>query len=144
MVEALFVADDLDRHGLTGAVVTALQDLTKRALAEDAHDLVPVGEVVALDDQVVPSIVVVPVVEADVVELGHLLLAALADAVDGRVLGDLAALVVGKIVVVLLDRSCKGGGRREVSFSVEFLLSEGLKGHLPRGVVAGVGSVGSG
>lgn len=124
MVEALLVADDLDRHGLTGAVVTALQDLAERTLAEDAHDLVPVGEVVALDDQVVASIVVVPVVEADVVKLGHLLLAALADAVDGRVVGDLAALVVGEVVVVLLDCSCKGGGRREVNFSVEFLLIE--------------------
>jgi hypothetical protein len=103
VVEALLVADDLDGDGLARLVVAALDDLAERAFAEDAHDLVPVAEVVAVDDEIVAPVVVVAVVERAVVELGHLLLATDTDAVDLGVLGDLAPLVVGQVGEVRLD-----------------------------------------
>lgn len=61
-VEAFLVTDDLDGHVPTRLVIPAAENLAETALAEHARDLVPVTQVISLDDQVVPSLVVIAVV----------------------------------------------------------------------------------
>ena len=67
MVEPLLVPDDLDRHGLAGAMVAAVQHLTERALAQSVDDFVAVRQMVMHDNEIVASFVVVAVIIRGVV-----------------------------------------------------------------------------
>jgi hypothetical protein len=95
VMEALLIADDLDCYRFTSAVIAAMQDLTKGALAERVDDLVPISQVIAIDDEVVSTVVVVPKIVSRVLRRGLVLLAPSPDTVDRRVVDDLLALVVG-------------------------------------------------
>lgn len=107
MVESLLVPDDLDRNRPSRAVISTLEDLAERSLPEQADDLVPVREVVPLDEQVVAPLVVVAVVVGRLLARGGLLGRALANVVDGRVVDDLFPLKVRQSGVGRLDCGCK-------------------------------------
>ena len=93
MVEPLLVADDLDGNRLTSLMVPAIQDLTKRSLAERIHNLIAVSKMIAVDDEVVATFVVVPKVVGREVRVSLFLLAACTDAVHLRMVETLFALI---------------------------------------------------
>lgn len=62
VMEALLVANDLDRDHFARSVITALQDLAERALAQHVNDLVTISNVISWYDEVVASFIVVAVV----------------------------------------------------------------------------------
>ena len=93
MVEPLLVADDLDRNRLTSLMVPAIQDLTKRTLAERIHDLITVSKMIVVDNEVVPTVVIVPKVVGREVRMSLFLLTACTDTVHLRIVEALFALV---------------------------------------------------
>jgi hypothetical protein len=93
MVEPLLVADDLDRNRLASLMVLAIQDLTERTLAERIHDLIAVSKMIAIDNEVVAALVVVPKVVGGEVGMSLFLLAACTDAVHLRIIDTLFVLV---------------------------------------------------
>ena len=111
LVEALLVADDLERAHRLGLVVVRLDHLPEGALAELPYHLVPVADVVVHDHRVVAALVVVAVVglvDARVPDL----LPARPDIVDLRVVQHLRQLVVGQLALVHLDRVLWCDGHR--------------------------------
>ena len=62
MVEALLVADDFDCNRLAGAVIPAVQHLSKRALPKRVHDFVSIREVIAHDNLIISPIIIIAVV----------------------------------------------------------------------------------
>ena len=74
-------------------MVPAIQDLTKRSLAERIHDLIAVSKMIAVDDEVVAAFVVVPKVVGREVRVGLFLLATCTDAVHLRMVETLFALI---------------------------------------------------
>ena len=104
-MEALLVPDDLDGHGFPGAVVTAVEHLPKRTLAQRIYNLVAEGQVVVIDDLVVPALVVVAVVVRVVVRCRHLFVTARPDVVYRLEIEDLLALILGEVarLVALKD-----------------------------------------
>ena len=111
VVESLLVPDDLDGDGSSRAVVTTLEDLTERTLAEQPDDLVPVREVIVLDDEVVSPFVIVAVVVDRLLASCRLLGGSLSDVEDGRVVDDFLALKVRERGVVRLDRGWRRRSR---------------------------------
>ena len=95
-METLLVPDDLDRHRLPGAVITAMKHLSEGALTQGVDDLVTVSQVVAVDNLVVSPLVVVAVVVGRVIGCCHLFLAPGANVVYRFVVQDLLALVLGQ------------------------------------------------
>lgn len=96
MVEPLLVSNDLHRDGLPSAVIPTVQDLTERALAQVANDLVSVCQVVTHDDLIVTPLVIIPKVVRGVIRRRPLLPALRSDAVDRRVIQDFLALILGQ------------------------------------------------
>ena len=62
VVEALLVANDLERLERLGLVVPHLDHLAERALAEHGQDLVPEQHVIVQHNRIVAALVVVPAV----------------------------------------------------------------------------------
>lgn len=62
VMEPLLISDYLDRNTLPGLMVSTLPNLTKRTLPKQAHDLVSIRQVIPLDHEIVPSLVIVPMV----------------------------------------------------------------------------------
>lgn len=108
MMEALLVADDLDRHGETGGMVPTVQHLAERALAQGANHLVTISQVVTVDNEVVSSLVIVAMVVRWVVAGGWLLVATSTNAEDLRVVEDLLALEVRQVYgLTAFEDGCK-------------------------------------
>lgn len=82
VVEPLFVADDFDCDRFTGAVITTMENLAKRSLAESIYNFVSIGEMVMVDHKIIASFVIVAIVVDRVVQYRWLLPAACADAID--------------------------------------------------------------
>lgn len=81
-------------------MVTAMQHLSKRTLAQRVNDLVTVGKVVVLDDEVIPSLVVVAIIVRRVVPGRHVFLASSTNTVHAWEVEHLLALVVAQVVVL--------------------------------------------
>lgn len=62
MMETFLVSDDLDSNRLSSGMIAALEDLAERALAQYIDDLVPVREMIASDDNVIATFVIIAVV----------------------------------------------------------------------------------
>eukprot|EP00966_Prymnesium_polylepis_P220242 5095038-Prymnesium_polylepis.1 len=71
LVEALLVADDLDRDVRALLVVVRLDDLPERALPEHPHHLVPVAHVIAHHHLIVATLVVKAVLRRAHARAGH-------------------------------------------------------------------------
>lgn len=95
MVEPLFVADDLDGHGLSSTIVTTMKHLPKRPLAKSVDDFVTICQVIMSNDKVVAAFVVVAKVVGRVLQRGRLLLASGTDVVHRRIFEYLLAFVIG-------------------------------------------------
>ncbi len=59
LVESFLVADDLHRNEDTGLVINTPDNLPEASLPEHINDLVSIGEMIARDDRIVSSLVVV-------------------------------------------------------------------------------------
>jgi hypothetical protein len=98
VMEPLLVADNLDGDKFTGCVVTTLEHLTKRAFAERADDFIAVRQMIVVDDEVVTSVVIVPMIVGGVVQCRVLLLATGAEEIHLFEIENLLALVLGKVL----------------------------------------------
>lgn len=106
MMEPLLVSDDLDSDRFPRSMISALQYLAKRPFAEEADDLVPISEVVSLDEEVISAIVVVSVVVGRLITRRRFLLGVRANVVNPRVFDNLGPFKIGKGVVVGFHRRC--------------------------------------
>ena len=106
LMETLLVADDLDGHKRSGLVIHATHNLTKAAFTQHINHLIPIRQMVAKHNVVVPSVVVVPVIVRGVVQNRRLLLALGTNAVHIRVVQDFFALILGQVLALrtLQDR----------------------------------------
>ena len=108
VVEPLFIADDLDGHGLARTVIAAVQHLSKRTLPERVNDLVPIRKVVMRDHQVVATLVVIAMVIVRILHGSRLLLAPGAEEVYRWIFKNLLALIVRKILdLAALEDGCR-------------------------------------
>jgi hypothetical protein len=93
-------------------MVAAPEDLAVGAPAQGAEDLVPVREVVVLDDEIVAAVVVVAMIFRGIGYSRGLLLAAGADEVDVFIVEDLLPLVVREVCDLALQDVYRVHGRQ--------------------------------
>ena len=86
MVEPFLIPDNLHSNGLASAMVPATEHLAKRSFAQGVHDLVAEGKMVAFNNLVITSFIVIPIVVGAVIRRRHNLLTARSPAVDGRII----------------------------------------------------------
>lgn len=94
MVEAFLVADDFDGGRLAGCVVSTLKDLPERTFPKCANDLIPICQVIVLDNQVIATLIVIAVVVSRVSESCGFLLAVSTKAVDRGIVQNLFPLIL--------------------------------------------------
>lgn len=97
MMKPLLIPDDFDGDGLSCGVIAALQYLTKRALSKNVHNLVSIGQVITIDDNVVATLVVVPIIARRVLWSCLSLLAVSTNIVDFVEVEDLRLFVWRKV-----------------------------------------------
>lgn len=61
-MESLFIANDLDSHRFSSAVVTAIEHLTERTFSKSIDNLVPISKVIMIDNKVIATFIVISVV----------------------------------------------------------------------------------
>lgn len=98
VVEPLFVANDLNRHRFSSAMVTTVQDLTKGPFPKTRYNFIPIGQMVTIDDLVIAPFVVVTKVVGRIFRNCHFLFALGSDAINRRVVENLLAFVIGQIL----------------------------------------------
>ena len=99
MVEALLIPDNLDSHHLARAMISTRQHLSERALPERIDNLVPIREVIAVHNKVIPTIIVITKVIRRPVRMRRLLPAA-AEEIRSVVLEDLLLLVLTQLAAL--------------------------------------------
>ena len=124
-MEPLAVANDLDGDHLARLVVPALKNLAKRPFAEDVDDLVAEAQMVVIYDQVVTSVIVVPVVVRRAVPCCGFLGTFGPDVVDFRVIEYLAPLVVGQVVTIVSQCLC------EARIGQRTIVTDQQRSHVP-------------
>lgn len=97
MMEPLLVTNDLNGNRLPSTVIPTVQDLTERAFTKGVDDLVTVRQMVTSHNQVVTSLVVIPMVIRRVLQGGMMLLAVSTNIIYGLILLDFLGLVFGEI-----------------------------------------------
>lgn len=95
-METLLIADDLNRDGFACLVISTVQYLTKRTLAQSIHDFIAVSEVITIDHLVIAALVIVTEVIDDNVRMCLLLLTPRTDAIDLGMVENLLLLIVGQ------------------------------------------------
>lgn len=105
MVEPLLVPDDFDSYALPCLVIATLQDLTERTFTEETHDLVAIGQVIALDMDIIASFVIVAMVVDGRFGCSLILFAFLSRVPYLLVVQDLPALIEGQGLEMCLYES---------------------------------------
>lgn len=100
MVESFLVPDYLNCEGLSGTMIPTVQYLTKRALPQGVDNLVPVRKMVVINDKIVASVVVIPVIVGRVVQHRGLLLASGTNTVYSREIEDFFAFIFGEELIL--------------------------------------------
>ena len=77
-----------------------MQYLSERAFPQGVDDLVLVCKMVVINDEIVASVVVVPVVVSGVVQHRRFLLAFRTDAIDSGEIEDFFTFIFGEILVL--------------------------------------------
>jgi hypothetical protein len=95
VVEALLVANDLDRNKLACGMIAASEHLAKRAFSEGTNYLITEREVIVIDNQIITTVIVIAIVVCRVVRSRWLLVTALAIEVYFLVVKDFLSLVLG-------------------------------------------------
>lgn len=99
MVEPFLVSNDLDRHRFARTMVPTVQYLSERSLSQRVNDLISISQVIVVNDLIIASVVVIPMVICIVAESGHDLFAMGANEVHVLEFKDfLALLVLGQIL----------------------------------------------
>ena len=99
VVEALLIPDNLDSHHLARAMVATREHLSERALPERIDNLVPIREVIAVHNKVIPTIIVITKVIRRPVRMRRLLPAA-AEEIRSVVLENLLLLVLTQLAAL--------------------------------------------
>ena len=61
-METLLIPNDFDGHRLASAMIAAMQYLSKRTFAQGVDHLVPICKMIAVNNQIVTSFIVVTVI----------------------------------------------------------------------------------
>jgi len=94
MMETLLVADDLNRNRFACLMISTVQHLTERALAQGIHDFIAVSEMITIDHLVIAALVIVTEVVERNVGMCLLLLAPRTDAINLRIIDNLLLLII--------------------------------------------------
>jgi hypothetical protein len=136
MMESFFVADDLDSNRLPCAVISALENLAKRTLAERVNDFIAICKMVPGNHQVVTPLVVVTIVVGRVVPCCWFLFASSTDAVYILIVDDLPTLILREENALWAPQYTWALGQQR--------LARFKRRHLLFGETGGAGGMGSG
>ena len=95
-METLFIADDLNRNGFTCLVISAVQYLAKRALAQGVHDFIAVSEMITVDHLIIATLVIITKVIDNNLRVCLLLLTPRTDTIDLGIIENLFLLIIGQ------------------------------------------------
>lgn len=104
-MEPFLVPNDFDCDALPRFVIAALEHLTEGTFSEKAHDLVSIGQMIALDVNVVAPFVVVAVIVGCRFGCGLIFLAFLSRIPDRLVVQNFPTFEKGQGLEVRLDES---------------------------------------
>lgn len=110
MVKSLLVPNDLNRDRRSRSMISTAQHLTERPLSQAVHDFVAVGEMVAIDYEIVAAVVVVAVVVRRSFWVRKFLFATGPDVVHGGIVKNFLALVFRQVLTLA---TLKDGCRAE-------------------------------
>jgi hypothetical protein len=104
-MEPFLVPDNLDCNALARFVITTLQYLTKGTFSEEAHDLIPIGQMVTLDMDVVASLIIIAVIVDRRLGCSLVLLSFLSRIPDRLIVQNFPTFVQGQRLEISLDKS---------------------------------------
>lgn len=96
VMETLLIANDLDRNRFACLMVSTVQHLTKRALAQGIHDFIAESEMIAIDHLVIATFIIVAKVVDNNLRMCVLLRAPRTDAVNLGIVENLLLLIFGQ------------------------------------------------
>lgn len=96
MVESFLVADNLNRHRFSCAMVSTVKNLPERAFPQSIDDFISIRQMIMGDYEVITSFIIVAVVVRGIVHSGLFLITPCANAVHRRIVQNFCAFVVGQ------------------------------------------------
>lgn len=94
MMKTLFVPNYLDCHRFPCTVVATMQNLTKRAFSQGIYYLVAICQVVMINDEIVPSLIIITMVVCWTVEQSLVFKTIIANVVYGWIIEYFLAFVI--------------------------------------------------
>ena len=82
MMETFLVPNNLNGHGFASAMITTVQYLSEGTFAQGVDHLVPVCEMILVDNKIVASVIVITMIVGRVVASCRFLVASCPDVVD--------------------------------------------------------------
>ena len=79
-------------------MITTVQDLTKGPLPKTRHDLIPIAQMITMDNLIIASFVVITKVVCGIFGNRHFLFALSSDAINRGIVKNLLAFVIGQIL----------------------------------------------
>ena len=96
MVKPLLISDNLHSNRFTSAMVPATKYLAERSFTQCIHDLVAERKMIAFNNLVISTLIVIPIVVGAMIGGRHNLLAARSPAVDRRIILNFSLLELAK------------------------------------------------
>ena len=83
-----------------------MQHLAERAFTERVHDLIPIRQVVVVDNEVVATLIIIAIIVSRITNSRQLLFAPSTDGIYGRIVKDFLSFIVGKIPQLNAFKNC--------------------------------------